>query len=65
MTSPASSQIKLRLKRSVIGCTAQQKAAVRALGFKKVGDVKQFKSTPVLKGQLSKVGHLFACEEGK
>ncbi len=58
-------KITVTLRRSVIGTSASQKGAVYSLGLKKVGQVKKLELTPVIRGQLNKVGHLVSVEEVK
>ncbi len=46
------------LKRSVIGCTQDQKDAVRSLGLKKIRSSAEHKDTPAIRGNIMKVQHL-------
>ena len=51
-------KFKVKLKRSLIGCTETQKETVRCLGLKKIGQVKLVNDTPANRGQIFKVQHL-------
>lgn len=56
-------QIKVTLKRSTIGCTQKQKAAVEALGLKKIGSANVIADNDSTKGMLKLVAHLVSVEE--
>ncbi len=55
-------QIKVVLKKSVIGSTKSQKAAVRCLGLRKTGQSVVLNLNPAVQGQLNKVQHLVSTE---
>lgn len=46
------------LKRSLIGCTQDQKDTVRCLGLKKIRQSVEVNDTPANRGQIIKVQHL-------
>lgn len=46
------------LKKSLIGCTQDQKDTVRCIGLKKVSQSVEVKDTPANRGQIMKVQHL-------
>lgn len=50
------------LKRSTIGCTQEQKDAVRCLGLAKVRSTAEVNDTPANRGQIMKVQHLLDVE---
>ncbi|QDK44387.1 MULTISPECIES: 50S ribosomal protein L30 [unclassified Bdellovibrio] len=52
----------VKLKKSTIGCTQEQKDAVRCLGLKKVNSTAQVNDTPANRGQIMKVQHLVNVE---
>ncbi len=56
------SQVKVVLKRSLIGSTKQQKAAVRCLGLRKIGQSVVLSSHSAVQGQINKVKHLLSVE---
>jgi large subunit ribosomal protein L30 len=60
-----SSEGKLRVKwvKSSIGYSRQQKGTIRALGFRRLGDVVEQADTPVIRGMINKVSHLVQVEE--
>lgn len=49
---------KVTLKRSLIGCTQDQKDTARCLGLKKINDSKKVNDTPANRGQMFKIQHL-------
>ncbi len=56
---------KLRIKwiKSDIGYSRRQKATIRALGLRHLGDVVEQEDTPVIRGMIRKVEHLIEVEE--
>ena len=57
-------EVKVTLKRSLIGVRKKQKEAIRCLGLKKINKFRVFKDTPALRGQIRVVKHLISVEEG-
>jgi len=51
-------QIKIKLKRSLIGSTDKQIKVVHSLGLKKINQVVEQYDTPVVMGMVNKVSHL-------
>ena len=58
-------EVKVTLKRSLIGVRQKQKEAIRCLGLRKINKSRVFKDTPALRGQIQVVKHLLSIEEGK
>ena len=56
-------QLKVTLKRSVIGSNDKQRATVRGLGLRKINHVRILKNTPAIRGMIKKVLHLVEVEE--
>ena len=50
--------LRLRLARSGIATPVDQKATIRALGFRWVGDVVERPDTPEVRGRIRKIAHL-------
>ena len=59
------SKLKITLTKSVIGRKQDQIATVKALGLKKIRDVKEHEDTPQIRGMINKVIHLLSVEETK
>lgn len=58
---------KLRIiySKSAIGYKKDQKATIRALGFRKLNQVVEHEDTAVIRGMINKVTHLVTVEEVK
>lgn len=56
-------QLKITLKRSLIGNQKKQKATVQALGLSKLHQSVIKNDTPQIRGMIHKVAHLVAVEE--
>lgn len=56
---------KLRIKwvKSAIGYSKDQKATIRALGFRKLQQTVEHEDHPALRGMIRKVNHLVKVEE--
>lgn len=56
---------KLRIKwvKSAIGYAKDQKATIRALGFRKLQQTVEHEDHPALRGMIRKVNHLVKVEE--
>lgn len=55
--------IRVTWVRSAIGYNKDQKATVKALGFRRLHQTVEHKDTPALRGMLNKVIHLLKIEE--
>ncbi|MBE6775159.1 MAG: 50S ribosomal protein L30 [Ruminococcaceae bacterium] len=55
--------IKITLKRSLIGCKKDQIATVKSLGLKKIGDVTVQPDNPQTQGKVKKIAHLIETTE--
>lgn len=53
-----SKKFVVTLKRSLIGCTQDQKDTVRCLGLKRRHHTVEVKDSPAARGQIIKVQHL-------
>jgi large subunit ribosomal protein L30 len=58
-------EVKLRIKwvKSSIGYSQRQKATIKSLGFKRLGDTVEWKDDPVTRGMIDRVRHLVEVEE--
>lgn len=50
--------VRVTYTKSAIGYNKTQKATIRALGFKKLGQTRELADTPGVRGMLRKVSHL-------
>jgi large subunit ribosomal protein L30 len=60
-----STRLKVIQTRSLIGRPPDQRATVRGLGLKRIGDVVVKEDRPEIRGMLRKVSHLVEVEEVK
>jgi large subunit ribosomal protein L30 len=59
----AEKSLRITWVKSSIGYSRRQKATIRALGFKRLGQTVEQKDTPVIRGMVDKVNHLVKVEE--
>jgi large subunit ribosomal protein L30 len=57
------STIRIKQTRSAINRPANQKATIKALGFKKLNQIVEKEATPQILGMISKVKHLIEVIE--
>jgi large subunit ribosomal protein L30 len=60
---PKEKIVQITLVRSPIGFSKEHKAAVRALGFKRLHQTVEHVDSPTLRGMLYKVAHLVVVKE--
>lgn len=63
MLSQNHKTLRITLVKSPIGYSQRQKATLRALGLRRLGDVVEQADTPVIRGMVTKVKHLVNVEE--
>lgn len=56
-------QIKIKLVRSLIGCSPAQRKVVAALGLKKKDQVVEHSDSAIIMGMVNKVPHLVSVVE--
>ena len=58
-------ETRLRVKwvKSSIGYSQRQKATIKSLGLKRLGDTVEWKDDPVTRGMIEKVKHLVEVDE--
>lgn len=59
---PAAKTIRVIWVRSAIGYSEDQKATVKALGLRRLGDSVEKTNSAVIRGMIDKIGHLVAVE---
>jgi large subunit ribosomal protein L30 len=55
--------LRIKWVKSSIGYSQRQKATIKSLGFKRLGDTVEWKDDPVTRGMVHKVRHLVEVEE--
>ena len=56
-------RLKVEQKKSTIGCKQDQRATLRSLGLKRIGDVNVLEDRPEIRGMVRAVRHLVTVEE--
>jgi large subunit ribosomal protein L30 len=56
-------QLRIKQVRSTIGRPERQKRTMKALGLRKMNQVKEVKASPEILGMIEKVKHLLSVEE--
>jgi large subunit ribosomal protein L30 len=56
-------QIKVTLKKSIIGASETQKKTIKGLGLSKLNGTVVHNDTPVIRGMINKIKHLLSVEE--
>jgi len=55
--------LRIKWVKSSIGYSQQQKATIKSLGLKRLGDTVEWRDDPVTRGMVDKVRHLVQVEE--
>ena len=55
--------LRVKYVKSAIGCPKDQKATIRALGFRKLQQTVEHEDQPAIRGMIKKVRHLVQVEE--
>jgi large subunit ribosomal protein L30 len=63
MTKAMTKQIKITLKKSIIGAPETQKKIVKALGISKLNQTVVHNDTPIIRGMANKIPNLVSIEE--
>ena len=59
----AEGRVTIRWVKSQIGYDRKQRATIRGLGLKRLGQTVQLEDTPSVRGMINKVRHLVVVEE--
>ena len=63
-TKSAGGKIRVRLYKSINGCKGRHRLSVRALGLRKLNDVRELTDSPQVRGLVNQVSYLVRIEEG-
>jgi large subunit ribosomal protein L30 len=55
--------LRVRLFKSINGCQERHRVSVRALGLRKLNDVRELKDSPSVRGLINQVSYLVRIEE--
>ena len=56
-------QIKIKLVKSLIGCSEAQRRVAKALGLSKTNQVVEHNNSATIMGMVNKISHLLEVEE--
>ena len=59
----AEGRVTIRWVKSQIGYDRKQRATIRGLGLKRLGQTVSLEDTPAVRGMINKVRHLIVVEE--
>ena len=59
----AGGKIRVRLFKSINGCQARHRTSVRALGLRKLNDVRELTDSPQVRGLVNQVSYLVRIEQ--
>jgi large subunit ribosomal protein L30 len=62
MAKSGSKTIKVRLVKSPNSCQERHRVSVRALGLRKLNDVRELKDSPSVRGLINQVNYLVRVE---
>lgn len=63
MNKASAKTIKVRLVKSPNSCQERHRISVRALGLRKLNDVRSLKDSPSVRGLINQVSYLVRVEE--
>jgi large subunit ribosomal protein L30 len=55
--------LRIKWVKSSIGYSQRQRATIKSLGFRRLGDTVEWKDDPVTRGMIDRVRHLVEVEE--
>ena len=63
MAKNANTTVKVRLVKSPNSCPANHRLSVKALGLRKLNDVRELKDSPSVRGLINQVSYLVRVEQ--
>lgn len=63
MSKAADKTVRVRLVKGLAGVQSRHRLSVRALGLRKVDDVRELKDSPQVRGLINKVYYLVRVED--
>jgi len=63
MANDAGKTLKVRLVKSPNSCQARHRTSVRALGLRRINDVRVLKDSPNVRGLINQVSYLVRVED--
>ena len=59
---PSAKRLRITYMKSAIGYSQKQKATVKALGLRRLGDCVEQSNTATIRGMVDRIGHLVSVE---
>ncbi|HET6631974.1 MAG TPA: 50S ribosomal protein L30 [Rhodanobacteraceae bacterium] len=63
MAKSSTKTVRVRLVKSLCGTQGRHRLSVKALGLRKINDVRELKDSPQVRGLINKVHYLVQVEE--
>ena len=63
MTTKDANTVRVRLIKSTSSCQGRHRLSVKALGLRKINDVRELKDSPSVRGLINKIGYLIRVED--
>ena len=54
--------VKVRLVKGLRGCKSRHRLSIKALGLRRINDVRELKDSPSVRGLINQVGYLIRVE---
>ena len=62
MAKDKNQTVRVRLVKSINGCQGRHRLSVKALGLRKLNDVRELKDSPSVRGLINQVSYLVRVE---
>jgi len=63
MANQKENTVRVRLIKSTSSCQGRHRLSVKALGLRKINDVRELKDSPSVRGLIAKIGYLVRVED--
>ena len=63
MSNKQENTVRVRLIKSTSNCQGRHRLSVKALGLRKINDVRELKDSPSVRGLIAKIGYLIRVED--
>lgn len=63
MSNKQENTVRVRLIKSTSNCQGRHRLSVKALGLRKINDVRDLKDSPSVRGLIAKIGYLVRVED--
>ena len=63
MSDKQENTVRVRLIKSTSSCQGRHRLSVKALGLRRINDVRELKDSPSVRGLIAKIGYLIRVED--